>query len=876
MSHIYGCSLEKGGETVRRLCPVHHVLFVLALVLLALIACPKMATAQLTAPDKFLGFKPGADYKLASYVQAAGYFDHLASQTGRMRVFDMGPTPMGKRMRYAVISAEENIKDMDRYKEIAAKLSLARGVRPAEAERLAADGKAIVWIDGGLHATECAPAQHLIQLAYDLVAGEDETTRRIRGNVIALLVFPNPDGMDLVAEWYIKNVGTKYETSSLPWLYNKYIGHDNNRDSYNASQLETQNISRAQNHEWFPEVVYNHHQTAPFPTRIWIPPYGEPANPNKPALVIRWENLIGAAMGKAFDEADKPGAISRASFDAWYPGFMTQVVTTHNIPSILTETALYRYATPREYKLADFPEAYRDLTKSAFYPNPWKGGWWRLGDAVDYCLTASKAVLDVSARYRRDLLLSKYKIASGIIAKYRSEPPFGWIVPREQADSGATIRMLEKLMLLGVEVYATREPVSHEGRQYPADTYFIPVSQPFGMYVKTMLETQNYPDLRKYPALWQGIPSPVRVDTAPLRPYDVAGWTMPIQMGVDCQELKQPAGFQTEQLSAVQSSQGIVSGTEGSSWIFSAADSNCFIAANRILAAGGKMSRAVETFRAGGMIVPAGDFIAGGLTPDRMAGIARGTHVSMMRANVPTKTREVKAPRIGHYKPWTASMDEGWIRWLLEQYEFPYRSLHDADFREGKLNAKADIIILADISARSILNGNQEGSMPPEYVGGMTEAGVRNLREFVAAGGTLICNSSSCELAIQIFSLPVENARPAAVKKGFYVAGSLVRMNYDISQPVAYGMRENGAAFISGGMLFEIGPSASGVRVVARYPDEPLLLSGYMEHDELVRGKPTVLDVSYEKGRIILPGFNFHNRGQAHATFKLLFNALLY
>jgi hypothetical protein len=235
---------------------------------------------------------------------------------------------------------------------------------------------------------------------------------------------------------------------------------------------------------------------------------------------------------------------------------------------------------------------------------------------------------------------------------------------------------------------------------------------------------------------------------------------------------------------------------------------------------------------------------------------------------------EAKAPRIGLYQPWTASMDEGWIRWLLEQYRFDYRSLHDADFRDGKLEAKADIIILPDINVRSMINGNREGSMPPEYTGGMTEAGARNLKDFVAAGGTLICNSASCELAIQNFALPVKDIFQAVVKKGFYVAGSLLRMNYDATQPVAFGMKEKGSAFVSRGMLFEIDPGASGIRVVASYPDESLLLSGYLEHDELVRGKPTVLDLAHEKGRIVLLGFNCHNRAQAQSTFKLLFNSL--
>jgi hypothetical protein len=297
---------------------------------------------------------------------------------------------------------------LERYKDISKRLSLVRGVSPEEAERLADEGKAVVWIDGGLHATEIAPAQHIVQLAYDLITREDPKTKSVRENVIAILVFANPDGMSLVAEWYMKYVGTQYENSSMPWLYHKYIGHDNNRDSFNATQLETQNISRLQYKEWHIHVLLNHHQTAPFPTRIFIPPFGEPVNPNQHPLVIRWENLFGSAMGKSFDEENKPGAISRIAFDKWYPGYVTQIVTPHNIPSLLTEVALYRMAAPHEYTVNEIPQAYRDFLKSVFYPNPWKGGWWRLGDAVEYTLTASRSVLETAALYRRELLLNKY------------------------------------------------------------------------------------------------------------------------------------------------------------------------------------------------------------------------------------------------------------------------------------------------------------------------------------------------------------------------------------------------------------------------------------------------------------------------------------
>jgi len=313
----------------------------LAAVLTTSMFLASVAAAQkVPRPEEVLGFKVGADFKLATYEQAVTYFRLLEQASPMMKVFEMGKTSMGKTMIYAVITSQANMARLDRYREISRRLSLVKGVTEQEARSLAAEGKAVVYIDGGLHASECAPAQHLIQLAYELVAGEDSTTRLIRDNVVAVLVFANPDGMDLLADWYLPNVGTPYEVSPMPWLYQKYAGHDNNRDSYMTNLVETRNITRLVNQEWFPQVLYNQHQTGPFPTRIFVPPQAEPTNPNVHPLVVRYQNLFGSAMAAAFEREGKAGVVSGFRYDSWYPGYVTQVVDAHNIVSILTETNL--------------------------------------------------------------------------------------------------------------------------------------------------------------------------------------------------------------------------------------------------------------------------------------------------------------------------------------------------------------------------------------------------------------------------------------------------------------------------------------------------------------------------------------------------------
>ncbi len=842
--------------------------------------------AQVTPPEEYLGYEPGADFHLATYEEAMGYLESLAGQTERMQIFDAGPTSEGRRMKYAVISSAENMRNLDRYKEISRRLSLARGVSDDEARQLADEGRVIVWISGGIHSTEVAPPLHHIRLAYDLVAAEDRKTSFIRDNVVLVLVFMNPDGMTLVADWYMKNVGTPYEVSPLPVLYHKYAGHDNNRDSFMANLVETQNINRLTSLEWFPEIFYEQHQTGPFPARIWLPPGAEPVNPNKHPLILRQKNLIGSAMAHALDEAGQTGAISRTTYDVYYPGYVDgPVVETHNIPSILTETALYRYATPRFYTVDDFPEPFRDMTVGVFYPSPWEGGWWRLGDAVAYNLTASKAVMDVAAKYRFEFLYNKYRMGKHAIERFAAEPPYGWIVSADQEAPNAAALMLNRLIGNGVEVYTADEEFTHNGVSYPAGSHIVPTSQPFGWFVKTIFERQKYPDLRKYSHLWQGLARPVRWDGVPFRPYDGVGWTLPMQMGVDAREMSAPLQVSKTGITEAVAPAGSATGG-GSSYVFANTDNNAYKAVNRILAAGGVVSVARSTFTVGGVRYPSGTFLlrSGSIGSRAVNTIASDAGISMRGASPNVEAERLSQPRIALYKSWQANMDAGWITLIFDRYDFPYHLLTDADVKAGDLRKRFDVIILPDQGTSSIVDGHRAGTMPPNYVGGMTPQGVDELVRFVVEGGTLICNNNSTDLAIEAFDLPIENVLRDVPADSFNSPGSILRMQYDPDHPIAYGMPSEGMAFFSRGRVFEVradrevGGASDGnllPTVVAQYPENAsLLMSGWLIGEHMIQGKPAVVEARHGEGRIVLFGFNVDNRAQAYATFKLLFNAV--
>lgn len=824
-------------------------------------------------PEEILGFKVGADYHLATYTQAIEYYNQLAATSARIKLFEAGKTSMGQTMTYAVISSSENLSQLEKYKQIIRKLSLTKGLSSNKAQELSHEGKAIVYIDGGLHASECAPAQHNIQLAYELITSSSPKYQRIREDVILILVFANPDGMNLLADWYHPNVGTPYEVASMPWLYHIYAGHDNNRDSYIANLVETKNITRLINKEWFPVILYNHHQTAPFPARIWTPPNAEPTNPNVHPLIVRWQNMVGSAMGAAFDAEGKEGAISRNIFDSWYPGYVTQVVDSHNIISILTETALYRYATPHFYTIRDFPKQYQDLTMSAFYPNPWKGGWWRLKDAVDYCITASTAVLDVASKYKQELLYNKYKMAADVIKRFKSEPPYAWIIPEKQADPGTVSLLLNRMNLLGINVYKSTESFSCDGIQYPAGTHLIPMNQAFALFVKNVFEVQHYPDLRKYPDLWQGIISPIEFEGAPFSSYDQMGWTLPYQFGAEVLAANSPVEVQMSKLDKIHLQKGKISGNPGYAYLLRHQENNSFTAVNRILKTGGRVF-----FSESG-----GDFI---IPTNSVKRVFMNQIASELDLNITSifrkqtvKTREIKKVKLGVYKSWRANADAGWTRYILENYEFPYKNIHDAEIRAGNLKSNYDVIIIPSSQPDTILNGHIKGTMPPKYIGGITTSGVRNLRKFAEDGGTIVFLSNSCNFAIDYFNIPVKNILKDIKREDFVCSGSMLRMVFDNSHPVAYGMPEEASTVFNRSCVFEIQPSFKNNKnpvSVAKYPDENPLMSGWIYGDRIIRQKSGIVVAPFGKGSLILLGFPVQFRAQPYGTFKLLFNSIFY
>jgi Zinc carboxypeptidase len=817
------------------------------------------ATAQsVPTPESVLGHKPGDDFYLANYDESRDYFRKLAASSNRIKLISVGKTTRGLEWEIAVVSSPANLARLDQYKDISRRLALGRGLGDEDARALAREGKAIVHIDGGLHSTEVAGAQQMIQLAYKLVSTQgDPEIDAILDNVI-LMLWPtlNPDGQNEVVAWYRKNLGTPYEVSSLPDLYQEYVGHDNNRDGYMNNMLESQEVTRTEL-EWNPVVFYCHHQTAPFPTRIFIPPFTEPISSNIHPLMARWLNAYGINMAAYLDEHGMPGAVHRTGFDNWYPGFLDFTHIFRNSISFFTETALYRYATPHFYTVDEFPKERQALRSEVFYSSPWKGGWWRLGDAVRYMLGASMAVLDTTAKYREALLYNRYQAARDNIARFRKEPPFAYVISQEQHDLPTAATLVEKLLINGIEVHQALKAFAANGRQYPAGSWVVLMDQPFAPLVKELFESQRYPDLRESP------------NGPPILPYDVAGWTLPMQMGVETSAVLQPiSAEQRAGLKLVEQVTRPPGGVEGAGSVYTIShrENASFKMINEVLSAGGQV----------GVAASEGVFVASGIDRERMSDIARkNSIVAHASAKPPDGMVSTRKPRVGLYRPWSASIDEGWTRWIFENYGFAPVTLRNGDIQAGHLNERFDSIVIPDMSSRTILEGFATGSISGEYVGGIGEAGVEALREFVRRGGTLITFNNASLMAIDSLGLPVTNVLADLKNDQFFCAGSLLHVELrDLNHPALLGMPREPIVMFERGPAFEPKSGFQGV-VLATYPkDRNPLASGFLLHPDRIQGKAAELEVFYGSGRVYLFGFRPQWRGQSHGTYKLIFNAI--
>ena len=857
----------------------------LSLILLSGVPMSSHLVAQSPAvsPETFLGHRVGADNKLARWEQIVKYVELMAAASPRVKVRDLGKSTLGERFITVEIASPETHANLDRYKQLQRKLYFQGGA-PSAAERdeIFRDAKAVVAVTCNMHSTEIGSSQMVLELVHRLATEDSPVVRKILDRVILVLVPSlNPDGQIMVTDWFNKNLGSPFENSPMPWLYHRYVGHDNNRDMYAFTQVESQLTARLLWHDWFPAVWLDEHQMGNSGARIFVMPATDPINPNVHPLIYRWNGIFGQAQAAALEAAGKDGIIYNSTYTNFWQGAMAWSGWWHNQVGLLTEVASVRVAAPVDQVratpgAAPAPAAEgqarragdgggvlpapRDITPRTEYPRPWMGGRWTLRDIVDSELIATMGLLEAAADQRDALVRQIYEVNRATVESAGTSMPAAVVIPLAgQFDPRAAMHLTEKLQIAGVDVWQAGDAFEAGGRTFSAGTLVVPMNQVFARYAKDLLERQTYPEVRRTPA------------SPPEPPYDVTAWSLGMQMGVDTVFLKQPvpAAARLAKLTAPPKLPGQVAGN-GPRYSFDYRGADAAIAVNRLLKEG-----ATVAFDPDAAVARA---VVSGAPRARLETLARERGISFRSLTAKDAARGVaiKAPRVALYQPWTASMDEGWTRFVLEQYEFGPTTVHNADLRAGNLRAKFDVIVLADQQTRDILEGSGAASVRPEYRGGIGDEGLAALRAFVTGGGTLVMLGNSCELAIQKWPVPVQNLKRGLTREQHFAPGTIVRVEVDTASPLGFGLPAETNGFYNNSPFFALTEGFASQRstVIARYPNTEVLASGWLRGEELMAGRAAVVQVDLNPGRIVLFGLRPQHRAQTHATFPLLFNAL--
>ncbi|MFQ5663168.1 MAG: M14 metallopeptidase family protein [Terriglobia bacterium] len=851
----------------------------LALGSVAAILCLSLVAAagEVPSPEKFFGRPLGTDRCLAPYPTIVEYFDALAAASERVRVERAGTSTRGNEMLVVVLTSEANQQRLARYRAIARQLANPDSLSPEEARALIAEGKTIVLVTGTIHSTEVGSTQMAPEFAYEVATSTDPAMLAWLDDVILLLMPSiNPDGQVRVIDWYNRYLGTEYEGGSMPWLYHHYVGHDNNRDFYMLTQKETRVVNDVLYHRWFPQIFLDMHQMGSTGPRMFVPPQTDPLAPEVHSMIFRLADLLGTAMGMRLEEAGKRGVGHSMIYDSYWPGGTRNTAWWKNVVGLLTEVASARIATPvyiEPGELRGGRKGFPEYGRRANFPSPWGGGWWRLRDIMDYERIALRSLLESCSRYRQDLLAAFYRLNQEGIERGASEPPYGFIVPPEQHDPVAAARLIALLLRHGIRVHQADAALSVGNTRYPAGSYVILASQPYRAFILTMLRRQRYPEVLPY------MGGPV------IPPYDVTSWSLPLSMGVEAVAVDVP--IDDARLSRIEAPAwpgGGVARSAGGYLIPHSADS-AFTAINRLLKQNKRLywlQQASPGGRVGDIYLPADQ-----LSPQALTRLSSELHVPIRPlAKPPTgKAYRVRATRVGLFKPWIASIDEGWTRWLLEQYEFPYINLSNQQIKDGSFKEQIDVLLLPDLEKSIIQAGKPPARwrrfftpLPPEYAGGIGKQGGEHLKQWIEQGGTVVALNSSAGYLIELLELPVTNVLEKVKRERFDSPGSMLRLRVDNSHPLAYGMRREEAGYFARSPAFRTRPPDARFdrRVVASYPehDDEILLSGYLKGGGLLEKRAAVVDFKVGKGRVVLLGLRAQYRAQPLRTFKLLFNSL--
>lgn len=825
-----------------------------------------VAQPAITSPEQAFGFKPGTDRKLADWTQLTAYFKTLGTQSDRIHYEEVGKTTEGRPFITVTISAPENIAHLADYQKIQAALADPRVTTEEQAKDLIARGKTVLVVTCNVHSTEIASSQSATEFAYRLATENSPEIKNILQNVIIVLVPSlNPDGQQLVVDWYKKYLGTPYEGTSPVTLWAHYTGHDDNRDWSSFTQVETRLAVEKVINPWHPQILYDLHQMGSNGPRIYLPPWVDPIDPNVDPLLVSSMNALGTSTALEISETGKQGVLIHGVYDFWSP--LRDYIALHNGLRILTESASVNIASPINipFEKLDRGIGYDAKVAAWNFPDPWKGGRWTLGDIVAYQEDAFFSIARNAATYRERYLHDYYTI--GEHAVHAKSGPYAYVIPADQKDSASTARLINTLIIGANEVEQANDDFDADGTTYKRGSYIVKLAQPYGAFAKSVLEIQKYPNIPEYPG------GPLQ------RPYDVTAQTLPLLFGVKAVAVNHEFSVAATPVTVAKPDQGKFDRDAHAVGYELRDSSNSSLYALFAL-----LKQGVRAYRVPGAGVEADAIYIPqqhGVSA-QLAAIANRLPVEIhaVTAKPQGPALEVHLPRIALYQSWVPSMDEGWTRWIFDQNNIPYTRVVDADIRHGDLNKRFDVVILPDSSPGAITSGAQvyggEGGeappTPPEFRGGLGEAGVASLKAFAVNGGTIVTLNKASDVYAKK-DTPVADALEGVKGTDFYIPGSILEVSVDTSNPIAYGSAPKVPIFFEQSPSFKVTGDAESI---ASYTSDKPLLSGWILGGQYLRGTSAIAEEPVGKGRIILFGFRPQYRAQSEVTYRFFFNALLY
>ncbi|MCK4765378.1 MAG: hypothetical protein KAW12_24465 [Candidatus Aminicenantes bacterium] len=867
------------------------LLTVLALSLL--LGFSTSSAAEIITPEKHFGFKPGADRMLLDYEELISYLQKLAEISPRLKLVEIGKSPMGKKMYIAFFSNEENIKNLDKLKKINRRLALDADITETERETLLKEGRVFFLATLSMHADEVGPSQAAPQIAYDLVTTKDPTVLQWLDNVVYMMnPNNNPDGMDMVVNYYKKQKGTKYEGTYMPGVYHKYVGHDNNRDYVSLTQEDTRAIAAVYNLDWFPQVMAEKHQMGSNTARYTVPQAHDPIAENVDARLWTWTGIFGANMITDMTKKGLAGVAQRYIFDEYWPGATTTCLWK-GVITFLTEAAGVKYATPifiEANELAAYGKGLSEYKKSINMPLPWPGGWWRLSDIVDYEITSTMSIIKTASLHREAILKLRSDLCKKEVKNGKTKPPYYYVMPLEQHDSGELVNLVNLLDEHGVELYQLSGDAVINKRNFKKGDIVIPLAQPYRPFIKEVMERQQYPVRRYTPG------------GKVIQPYENTSWSLPLHRGLEAVEVNFPVKGLDVQLAKIAAPFHLLKENprEFRAICFTVSRSESYKAAFLAAKLGLKVERLQKCVQVNDSRIPCGSFIVynNGKKAAQIKQLLKEQKVSpvFLDEAVKLETQPLKVPRIALVETYFHDMDAGWTRYLFDSYHIPYRVVRPGDFAKTDFAKDFDVVLFPDTNKSVLMKGKWKAgeryyipSYPPEYRKGIGKKGMERLLSFLDGGGLIVSWGDSTALFLgdleivtgkdqkEEFQLPVEDISKKLRQGGLSCPGSFMKVNFLKGHPLTMGMKSQGGVFFQGRPIFStsIPDLDMDRRVIAKFPEKEILLSGYCEKEEKLANKSVMVWLKKGRGQLVLFGFNPMYRASTQATFKLLFNALL-